>query len=296
MNNMASLVIQRIRQIVADEHRPVSHLDFLPSFTLEGKEYHLEYGTLRNILSRLRRTGQIQIANKTKQAFYTLPGVSFSRSKTTTMTPYHMGVSQLCPNPSIYRMIQNLPLGRNALHDIHLRFKLRSIWSTLAANSNFKIDPISKDIRLPAWEIRDLTLKTTIHRTDTVSVVVGGSYNPIAVDFNGIIRLSDSLTVVEERISTIIRECNKGEGTLVVPYHMGWTVTLWHFGIDGVTEYAGEKFSCSWEVAQNSLIRAYTKDFRNGKTRIRLERQENPDKVLSEAIEEKLNSSVRFDN
>ncbi len=61
-----------------------------------------------------------------------------------------------------------------------------------------------------------------------------------------------------------------GKGTLIVPCHMGWTVTLWHFGIDGVTEYAGEKFSCTWEVAQNSLIRAYTKDFRNGKTRIRL--------------------------
>lgn len=296
MGDLASMVIHRIRQIVADEHRPVSYLDFLPSFTVEGKEYHLEYGTLRNILSGLRRTGQIQIAYKTKQTFYTLPGISFSRSKMMAVTPYHTGVSESGPNPSIYRMIQSLPLGRNALHDIHLRFKLRSIWSTLAANSLFKIDPISKDIRLPAWEIRGLTLKTTIHRSDTVSVVVGGSYNPVAVDFNGIIRLSDSLTVVEERLGTIIHECNKGEGTLVVPYHMGWTVTLWHFGIDGVTEYAGEKFSCTWEVAQNSLIRVYTKDFRNGKTRIRLERQENPDKVLSQAIEEKLNSSVRIDN
>lgn len=296
MDDLASAVIYRIRQIVVDEHRPVSYLDFLPSFTVEGKEYHLEYGTLRNILSRLRRLGQIQIAYKTKQAFYTLPGVSFSRSKTTIMTPYHTGVPHFGPDASIYRMIQNLPLGKNALHDIHLRFNLRSIWSTLAANSTLKIDPISMDIRLPVWEIRGLVLRTTFHRTETVSVVVGGSYNPIAVDFNGIIRLSDSLTIVEERISTIIHECNKGKETIVVPYHMGWTVTLWHFGIDGVTEYAGEKFSCTWEVAQNSLIRAYTKDFRNGKTCIRLERQENPDKVLSEAIEEKLNSSVRIDN
>lgn len=295
MDNLASAVISRIRQIVADEHRPVSYLDLLPSFTIEGKEYHLGYGTLRNILSNLRRTGQIHIDYKTKQTFYTLPGTSFGRSKMMAMTSYHTGVSQLGPNPSIYRTIQNLPLGKNALHDIHLRFKLRSIWSTLAGSSIFKIDPISKDIRLPTWEIRGLVLRTTIHRTDTVSVVVGGSYNPIAVDFNGIIRLSDSLTVVEERISTIIHECNKGKETLIVPYHMGWTVTLWHFGIDGVIEYAGEKFSCSWEVAQNSLIRVYTKDFRNGKTRIRLERQENPDKILSEAIEEKLNSSVRVD-
>lgn len=250
MNNMASAVIHRIRQIVADEHRPVSCLDFLPSFTVEGKEYHLEYGTLRNILSRLRRIGQIQIVYKTKQTFYTLPGVSFNRSKITAMTPYHTGVSQFGQDASIYRLIQNLPLGRHALHDIHLRFKLRSIRSTLAASSIPKIDSFSKDIRLPAWEIRGLTLRTTIHRTDTVSVVVGGSYNPIAVDFNGIIRLSNSLTVVEERLSANIHECSNGKGTLIVPCHMGWTVTLWHFGIDGVTEYAGEKFSCTWEVAQ----------------------------------------------
>lgn len=77
---------------------------------------------------------------------------------------------------------------------------------------------------------------------------------------------------------------------------MGWIVTMWHFGVDGVTEYTGEKFSCTWEVGQNALIRAYTKDFRNGKTRIRLERQEYPRRSLAYAIEEKLNSSTRKDS
>ena len=49
-----------------------------------------------------------------------------------------------------------------------------------------------------------------------------------------------------------------------------------------------KNFQCTWEVGQNALIRAYTKDFRNGKTRIRLERQEYPRKSLAYAIEEKL--------
>jgi len=57
-----------------------------------------------------------------------------------------------------------------------------------------------------------------------------------------------------------------------------------------VTEYTGEKFSCTWEVGQNALPRAYTKDFRDGKTHIRLERQECPRTSLAYAIEEKLNS------
>jgi hypothetical protein len=61
--------MQRIKEIVANEFRPVSLLDFLPSFEIEGKVYHVKYGTLRNILSKLRRTGQIQIDYKTKQTF-----------------------------------------------------------------------------------------------------------------------------------------------------------------------------------------------------------------------------------
>jgi hypothetical protein len=191
-------------------------LDFLPSFEIEGKVYHVKYGTLRNILSKLRRTGQIHIDYKTKQTFYTLPGTTFGRSK---MTPYHTGVPSLAVDNPIYKLIQNLPIGKNALHDIHLRFSVKDIWSVLSLNSTLKIDSVSKDIRLQVWHKRDLVLRTTIHRTDTVSVVVGGSYYPIAVDFNGIIRLSNALTSVEERISRLIWESNmvtgKQDGLLV---------------------------------------------------------------------------------
>jgi hypothetical protein len=300
---LSDVVMQRIKEIVSNEHRPVSLLDFLPSFEVQGKEYHVKYGTLRNILSSLRRTRQIQIDYKTKQTFYTLPGTMLGRSK--TMTPYHTGVplSSSTDNNSIYRLIQNMPLGRNALHDIHLRFNVEGIWSVLSTTTSFKINSFSKDIRLPVWDIRGLSIKTTLHRTDTVSVIVGGSYHPIAVDFNGIIRLSNALTSVEKRLSNLIQQesssstpiLKQDDGRFVIPDHMGWIVTMWHFGVDGVTEYAGEKFSCTWEVGQNALIRAYTKDFRNGKTHVRLERQEYPRKSLAYAIEEKLNSTrTRF--
>ena len=80
------IVMQRVKEIVSNEHRPVSLLDFLPSFEVEGNVYHMKYGTLRNIISNLRSTRQIQIAFKTKQTFYTLPGITFGRSK--MMTPY----------------------------------------------------------------------------------------------------------------------------------------------------------------------------------------------------------------
>jgi hypothetical protein len=111
------------------------------------------------------------------------------------MTPYHTGVSSsfssaATDNDSLYRRILDLPIGRNALHDIHLGFNKEGIWSLLSTTGSFQINSFSKDIRLPGLKRRDLNIKTTVHHTDTVSVVVGGSYYPIAVDFNGIIRLS----------------------------------------------------------------------------------------------------------
>lgn len=64
---------------------------------------------------------------------------------------------------------------------------------------------------------------------------------------------------------------------------------MWHFGADSSIEYKGEMFHASWEVAQNALIAVYSKQWKDGKCRIRKERQENPNKSLAEAIEEKLN-------
>jgi len=87
---LRDIVMQRIQDIVSNENRPVNLLDFLPSFEIEGKKYHIAHGTLRNIFSSLRRTHQIQIDYKTKQAFYTLPGITFGKSK--MMTLYHTGV------------------------------------------------------------------------------------------------------------------------------------------------------------------------------------------------------------
>jgi hypothetical protein len=53
---------------------------------------------------------------------------------------------------------------------------------------------------------------------------------------------------------------------------------MWHFGVDSSIEYTGERFSASWKVAQNALIAVYSKQWKDGKYRIRGERQEYPGK------------------
>jgi hypothetical protein len=70
---------------------------------------------------------------------------------------------------------------------------------------------------------------------------------------------------------------------------MNWIVTMWHFGADASILYKGELFHASWEVAQSALIAVYSKQWKDGKWRIRKERQEYPKKSLAEAFDEKLN-------
>lgn len=75
-----------------------------------------------------------------------------------------------------------------------------------------------------------------------------------------------------------------------MPVHSDWIVTLWQFGTDFMIRYTGEKFEVTWQVAETVLVRAYTWDLKEKGTRVRLERQEYPNKTFVEAVEEKLNA------
>jgi hypothetical protein len=63
---------------------------------------------------------------------------------------------------------------------------------------------------------------------------------------------------------------------------------MWHFGADGLVEYTGAKFCITWGSFRDFVVRLYSKSWGDGKIRVRLERQENPEKTLFEAIQEKL--------
>jgi hypothetical protein len=243
---------------------------------------------------------------------------------TQPMTPNHMGVASVTavtdsasssiidpnPNPHPHRticnIIQELPLNNNSVHDIHLKFQVPDIWTIFSSSSpsssssslssssssNYKPDSKSKDIALPLLNVNNLKIRTTIHRTDTVTVIVACSNAPIVTDTAGIFRLSNALTRVEERLSRIVDECGKsvadGYESLPIPEHDSWIVTMWHFGHDGSNEYTGEKYCSTWRDAQNALIRNYTKHMNSNTTTIRKERIECSNKTLPDAIEEKL--------
>jgi hypothetical protein len=118
--------------------------------------------------------------------------------------------------------------------------------------------------------------KTVVHHSDTVSVIISCSIKPVVVDHEGLIRLSNILTSVEERLLAFVTGCHHTITQLqeiLIPNHNSWIVTMWHFGTDSLSEYAGEKFEMTWEDGEHALLRIYSKDMKDGNgIRIRKER------------------------
>ncbi|MGA8844106.1 MAG: hypothetical protein WB511_11030 [Nitrososphaeraceae archaeon] len=288
MSKLDDAMQEHMAYLVFSEKRPFSYIDFL-QFEVDGKIYGMKHGTFRNKITKLRKKGEVERLYCSPRGFYTLNGGhKFGKP----VTPNHMGVS---PNNTFYQMINDLPLDKQSLHDIRLWFKVRGIWSILSSNSTYRINLRSKDIPLPGIKEGDLFIGITVHHSDSVSVRVGCSYTPIAVDINGVIRLSSALTIVKERLSSLIRETvnltNCDVDSLVVPPYTEWIVKMWHFGRDASIEYSGEKFEMTFLLATGILIRVYSKQMKGKKTNIRLERQEYPNIPLVDAIEARLHST-----
>jgi hypothetical protein len=156
------------------------------------------------------------------------------------------------------------------------------LWNYLLSQSYIS-NSDNDDIYLIKGEENNINFSGTVHKTDTISVTLGCTHYPIEIDIYGIMRLWNTLTIIEERLHSKVY-CN----TITIPHHKSWIVTMWHFSRDAIPSYAGERFSAEFETVKEILIRIYTKNWNNGKTRIRLEKQEYPMKTIEDAIEEKL--------
>jgi hypothetical protein len=94
---------------------------------------------------------------------------------------YNRTVVSTVSSVSSVSFIQSLRADKHALHDIRFRFRVDNIWTAIANNHpELKPNEVSKDISLDPLETHGLTIKTTIHHTDTVSVMVACSQTPVA--------------------------------------------------------------------------------------------------------------------
>jgi hypothetical protein len=297
-------MLMHMKFIIGNEHRPFSYLDFL-YFQAEGKEFTMTHGTFRNKIWKLRREGIVELVYNSGIAFYTLKGVKVGKqTAATSMTPNHIGVllQYLHRIPNIkkhllYKCIKHHRFGKAAVHDIHLKFTVAGLWSKLSSYSTnnstsaVQLEPYNKALLFQKRIINELEIQIAIHRTDTVTVVIGCSSAPIVVDVYGVIRLSEALAEIEDELNRMIEQqqhASDTASTIDIPNHMSWIVTRWDFGIDGLVTYTGKEFFFSWQTSQNVLIVFYTKKWDENIRRLRVECPEFPNKALGKALKERL--------
>ena len=260
LTKLEEAMLKQMTHIVNVERRPFSHLDFT-SDEAKGQSYYMKRGTFRNKISKFIMLSLAELEYNSGPAFYTLKGVHFGKKRgmTQLMTSYHTGVISVIDvtKTSLYKSIQRFPSENRALHDIHLKFQVPDIWTIVSSSSKYKPNEVSRDISLPVLNTDNLKIRTTIHNTDTVTVVVACSDTPVATTTEDIIRLSNALTRIEERTSRILDDCGNsmpgGYEIIPIPDHSKWIVTLWHFGIDSRSykELADKNYCVTWKEGQN---------------------------------------------
>jgi hypothetical protein len=308
MSKLEEAMLKHIENIVNNEFRPFSFRDLL-HFEVDGERYNPDYGTIRNKLSKFSQEGKIELCYIDTIAFYSLPGKKFGKDKlmtgdTTGIILYNKSKHELYKamrKHPIYNIIKDIVFGKTMLHDIHLSFKVDGLWNYLSNVEYYKMrtNP-KKTISFGYYAIeRYLSIRVFVQDTDTVNVTVGCSKNPIVYDCDGIIRLSDALTRIEERLSAVVNDPNNktfnveyNPSNIKIPNKDNWIITLWHLHRDSYEEYSGEKFQCCWKVAKNLFIRIYSKELKLNKNIIRVELQENPDILFKNLLVE----FIRNDN
>jgi hypothetical protein len=162
---------KHIEYIVCTEMRPFSFIDFL-TFEVDQQHYKMCHGTFRNKISAMLKAGEIELAYYSRQAFYTINGVNFSKQ----MKPDHTGDTlssslSICSphelrcikNHPVYRVIQDTPFDKSALHDIRLRTTVNGIWRLLSCIPSLYMNHNSKDILVIKERINHLNIRVTVH-------------------------------------------------------------------------------------------------------------------------------------
>jgi hypothetical protein len=270
-------MLEHMAYIVFVEKRSFSFKDFL-RFEVNGKEYKMEHGTFRNKISKLNKKGIVELDYYSHIAFYTL---KVNKSDKSSITPDHTGGTisynsngrntnndisitnhnHKSGNGYLYEAIMSLPLDHNSIHDIRLKFKANGIWSMLYSHYNNNNNPnlelsmnkYNKDILFSTWKLNGILIRVTVHKTNTVSIIVACTLRPIPINYDGISKFIEMLTRTEERITNMIKNIertyndslnseNTTTVTINIPHYNTWIVTMWHFGADSRLQCTGENF------------------------------------------------------
>ncbi|MGA7369279.1 MAG: hypothetical protein WBX01_09125 [Nitrososphaeraceae archaeon] len=289
MSKLDDAFLKHFEYLNKVEGKPVCYKDF-EYFVVDGKIYRMMHGTFRNKISDLIRNGVVELCYNSKVAFYVLKGIRFGKhnkaaafDRSNEQRPYCHTCRSChgadddddddCPVNNLFEAIDSLPKENNGLHNFHLKFETQDIYTILSESRKYPIDPKNKGIKLRPFNFSNLRIVLSIYPTNTCSVTVACSENPVyryIDDFEGVIRLATSLARTQERLQRIVDEAGSalpgGYEQILIPDIDRWMVTMCHFATDS-PNCKEAKYCITWKDGQRVLYRVYSKKLKRNKGR-----------------------------
>jgi hypothetical protein len=182
----------------------------------------------------------------------------------------------------LLELLERLAVGQRCVHDLRILFKAKGLYEALKCSSVVeRIVPRSEDLQLRVVRLgSNRFARVTVHKNDSVSVVIAASLNPYPLSDEGIADLWSSLG----KVSYFLEGCGAGS----IPPVSLWVVTCWHFSRDSVAfaEVSGKGFEITVGEA-NAVLRAYLKRV-GDRCYVRFEKIEEPKETLAKFLSRKV--------
>ena len=139
-------------------------------------------------------------------------------------------------------------------------------------NSFFKINPKNKGLRI-GFQHERLFIGIVIQKTNTITVTIGCSLDPIPINFSGIVLFSNALAIVRDRLYRWIEDSlslypdsslSYSPISISIPHYNTWIVTMWHLNANSLVRYNGKAFNIEFGRFHEVLARIYSKRKRDG--------------------------------
>lgn len=250
-----------------NDDRAVSYLDF----------GDISHDVIRHEFSQLRRMGVIERATtkRTTPAWYKVKGVSIHWDSFTLRGMVGKGVRITQP---IQDILDSTPYGPQKMHNIRFRFYNKHLHSKLLTDNIGKHDASNNTVFLGPYTY-DIYREYSLHcyPTGYNTVIIGCSTAPIRLDSPDIMTIPSILSQLHGRLLAL-------DNSITLPTWDLWTMTYYEVGQDSVIEFTGERFQIRANDILGAIYQYYAKEWSDGKVRIRMEKQDAPNKPAIDAL------------
>jgi len=241
------------------EQRPFSYFDFP----------NLSNANFRQIRHKLR--DNIVRVTKTHPARYILKGISIPES-THKVTLDPMSVGQ-----NYYDLLNSLKNVEPCIHDIKIKIPNTKLHALLVKKGHTP-HSINKSIKINFPDIDNNKKTTILVYPNTVIIDIGCTYKPLIYNTSTIWLLHEHLSK-----TAFYLESSAGN-SLELPPVNSWIMTHQHLNKDGSFSICGQSFEFKIEDVNTGLIRFYSKRFKDGTTKPRLEQIQTPQNSIEDEM------------